>query len=405
MTANQDRKAKTIGNVGTLDLRSATEEAVAAAGRIGNVGLILCSAQTAPLVPRLSIGNAGGVFEVASDARLCTGTMEIDRNSLSDSAGNRNLVVVGQLLVRPDVTAAEIERGLDALHVCGQVLCPRSVASALKAKLKDLIGELRAYDGDARLTVGKLTLDAASLGALDDGSQLMVIGKVEAPAILEDSLLRRKVARLEIIGKLFCRGENLAAFRDLLGDAEAPGISSVPEGFEPVTGSIVLEAATLSSLPGRKLHCRRSLRFGPDLDAETLDRAVEALRVEGLLICPAALKEVVARKCPLLETKAVFYEGELWLIDEPAELPASRFEYLEGRATLVVREPLRISPGVEPRTLADRLHKIHNLDTIVCTAEQMGAIQARLGLNEGRLVDSSREEESEGIGNVGTLKL
>ena len=46
---------------------------------------------------------------------------------------------------------------------------------------------------------------------------------------------------------------------------------------------------------------------------------------------------------------------------------------------------------------------------LYCTRAQMGAIQARLGLNKGELCDSEQEEAEEepekGIGNVGHLKL
>ena len=130
--------------------------------------------------------------------------------------------------------------------------------------------------------------------------------------------------------------------------------------------------------------------------------------------CPSAplpgRAQQVAGKCNLLSTKAVFYEGELWLIDDYTELVASRFDFLDGRATLVVRDTLKIDPDIDAKVLADRLHKVHNLDTIICTPEQMGALQARMGLNEGSLVDSTKEqkeekEEEEGIGNVGNLRL
>ena len=112
-------------------------------------------------------------------------------------------------------------------------------------------------------------------------------------------------------------------------------------------------------------------------------------------------------KCDLMQTRSVFYEAELWLVEDESELVPSRFDYLEGRATLVVTGELAISPDVEPRVLAERLAKVHNLGEIYCTREQMGAIQVRLGLSKGELLESTLNFDTEegGIGNVGYLAL
>jgi hypothetical protein len=75
-----------------------------------------------------------------------------------------------------------------------------------------------------------------------------------------------------------------------------------------------------------------------------------------------------------------------------------------------VTDALKIDPRIDPGILADRLDKVHNLDTISCTPEQMGALQARMGQNKGRLIDPTQEkaasqEEEDRIGNAGTLRL
>ncbi len=107
--------------------------------------------------------------------------------------------------------------------------------------------------------------------------------------------------------------------------------------------------------------------------------------------------------------------GELWLVEDKRELIAERFEYLEGQATLVVTGELSISPDIDPKVLAEGLAKVHNLGRIKCTPGQMGAIQARLGMSDGDLVDSARKKKSADedsikddtarIGNVGYLAL
>lgn len=104
--------------------------------------------------------------------------------------------------------------------------------------------------------------------------------------------------------------------------------------------------------------------------------------------------------------RVVFYEGELWLLDDEHTLRGSRFDYLEGKATVLVSGELRIDPEIAPSVLADRFHVVHNLGRIRCTPEQMGAIEARLGIHEGELLDSTpKEKETFNIGNPNVFAL
>ncbi len=209
----------------------------------------------------------------------------------------------------------------------------------------------------------------------------------------------------------------MAALRSRLHDrSPSPKTTIVPAGFEPVDGRLRLDEAALRSLPGRRLYCTGLVEFEAEVEAEALEDALDGLRTTRLLIAPAHLEGVLAARCDLLKTKAVFYEGELWHIEDKAELLPSRFEWLDGKATLLVRGDLRIAADIDPQVLADRLHRVHNLGRVVCTPEQIGALQARLGLDEGQLkardpADRGKggseggKGEKDGIHNVGYLRL
>jgi len=170
----------------------------------------------------------------------------------------------------------------------------------------------------------------------------------------------------------------------------------------------------LGALPVRKLYCTDRVQVDRGVDSDALDSGLEALVAKDIVVCPEALKGVLYRKCNVLETQAVFYEGELWLVDDELTLSPSRFDHLEGEATLIVFGEVTVAPDVDPAVLGERLAKVHNFGIIRCTPEEMGAIQARLGVSEGELVDSTLAEEAgeeadEGtdvmVGNVGYLKL
>ena len=129
----------------------------------------------------------------------------------------------------------------------------------------------------------------------------------------------------------------------------------------------------------------------------------------GIVLCGTEVKSLREKACSLEEAYARLEDGELWLVDGQEELSASRFEYLDGKATLVVTGALAVDQDVEPSVLAQRLAKVHNMGTIRCTPEQRGAIQARLGTNEGMIGAGDEEEEPEEgarfLGNVNHLVL
>jgi hypothetical protein len=413
MTEQAAKPKKEIGNVGTLDIRNASPETIAEIDKVGNVGMIIYSPETAPLLARLNIGNMGMSVEAAADAQVITGELEIDSDYLKSQPKPPELLVLGRLIIKPEVTAEEIESGLEKLVVCGLVLCPEPLMGVVRAKLSDFEGKILPYSESMQFVKGKISLDRGYLENLEDGSQLLVMGKIDVPEVLDEDLLTRKIAGIHVMGKISCREENLATLRSLLdGKGGEVKIDAIPSGFEPMDGHLVLDAFALGKLPGNKLYCTGVVQIGDDVASAPLDQALEALQITNLLICPIALRETMAAKCDVIKTKTIFYEGELLLIDDQTELIPSRFDYLEGKATLVVRDLLTISPDVDPKVLADSLHKVHNMEAIRCTPEQMGAIQARMGLNEGRLIDSTKKEENKEekkdenkIGNVGHLKL
>lgn len=410
MEAKQTTEGKSIGNVGVLDLRTATEATVAGIRRIGNVGMVLCSPETAHLVARIAMGNLGGTIEAPVDARLLSGQVIINREFFRDQPAPLHLIVTGQVIIEPEVQAADLEKGLGSLHLSGQIFCPEHLAGALQAKLRTLQGQLQTYDGALRLVLGDLVLDEHTLPALGEGSQFAVVGKVLVPKVVDNELLTRKIAKLHLIGHILCHEENAQILFSRLDEKTGMAKKTViPTGFELVDSPLVIDADTLGALPGKRLYCTKRVQIGRDVEAQALDRALEQLIVRNMLLYPRSLGEVLNRKAELTGETGLTYEGELWLVEGAEELVASRFEYLEGKATLVVLGELKIDPEIEAKVLAEKLAKVHNKGEISCTRAQMGAIQARLGLNKGELRDSAQETEEEepkeGIGNVGHLKL
>ncbi len=413
MSERTPQPQKVIGNVGILDIRRATAASVAQVKRIGNVGLMLYAPETAALASLLPIGNLGSAVEVPADAQVLTGQVSFTRQTLAAQPRPLDLAVAGQLILDPDIAAADIDRGIASLVIAGQVVCPEHLAGVLQAKIREVSGRLQVYTGAVRPTIGVVTLDSSYLEGLEDGSTLVVIGSLRVPRVVPAELLARKLSRICLLGSLLCHEENAPALRRLLADRSEPAETEViPAGFALVERDLILDAAVVRALPARQLYCTGRVQIEPDVDAAALHDALDGLQVKGLLLAPAPLQAAVAARCDLTSTPAAFYAGELWLVEGEEELAAARFAYLGGKATLVVLGRLALAADVEPQIIVARLDKVHNLGRITATPEQIAALQLRLGLKSGKLIDATAKPaakvEAEGvvrIDNAGHLAL
>ena len=402
-------EAKTIGNVNVLDIRKTTEEGIAQIGHIRNVNIVMYSPATASYLGRLDIGNVNASIEVPADVELQTtmGTLRLSPDSVGTSDGTSFRLVMGNVLVERSPASnatGEFLEGVAGLAVMGNVICPQSLSGVLEPKIKQLMGGFIPYPDDATLVAGRLELTRGFLAGLDSPTGFVVTGSLLA---IEDASeeLKRKVEYLQVHGTIVCAEENVDAIRSKLRGGKGR-MTIVPSGFRYHEGDLGLDAATLESLDGARLFCTGTVLFGTDAQPPAVQKGLAGLRSLGLIVCPERLKDAVKTKVDMIKDRIVFYEGELWLFDDEHTLHASRFDYLDGKATVLVSGDLRIDAEVTPSVLADRFLVVHNLGTIRCTPEQMGVIEARLGIHDGDLLDSTpQQEERFDIGNANIFAL
>ena len=411
MPTETSTQTKVIQNVATLDLRTASAASLAEIKRIVNVATVLYAPEVADQVTRLNMSNVASIVAAPANARVISGQETLRRETFADLEQPLVLVISGQVIINPDMPADVLKAGLGDLIVSGQVLCPEPLVGVVQAKASKLSGQIIAYRAEIKMTMGNLDLTDIYLRSLDDGAELMVFGKVSALQPLSPELLQQKIGAMRVFGAVVCREEYAEALLPCLNDEMGTAhVTIVPAGFEFVSKSLILDEDLLEALPNKKLYCTRLVRIGEGVKPEGLDQALETLIVTDQLICPAALKTVMARKCNLLETDAIFYTGTLWLIEDEAHLTPARMALLTGQATLVVTGELTVAADMSPQLLADRFDKVHNLGAIRCTSEQMAALQLHLGINKGEFEDSTQTEEPDDsrvnvIGNVAYLKL
>ena len=397
---------KTIGNVNVLDIRKTSEETIGSIARISNANVVLYSPATASYLSRLDLGNINASIEVPADVELQTtmGNVHLTPGKVDDGGPAVFRLVMGNMFIEASRETSEFLRAISGLVVMGNIYCPESLAPALESKIKQLMGNLRTYPDDGTLIIGTLELTDSFLAGSEVSQGFVVTGSVIAMEPMAQAL-REKIDYLQVSGRVLCAEENAKAVKAKLRGGEG-GVTVVPSGYRLRQGDLLLDAAALGSLDQGRIFCTGTVRIGEDVQPEAAERGLAGLRSLVMIVCPDGLKDIVATRLDLVADRAIFYEGDLWLFDGEHTLHASRFEYTEGKATALVTGELHIDPDVEPATLATRFAAVHNLGEIRCSPEQMGAIEARLGMQEGELLGSTQEEKEDfDIGNANVLTL
>ena len=404
---------KMIGNVNILNMINATEASVAGVPFIGNLNFALVTAETAPLLQRISVGNLNATIEVPPGTKLVThnGQMSVNADFFKNVTQKIFFVVNGQMIIEPGVPLADVEKFVAGVGVNGQFYCPEDLIGAFNAKSCHFNGQSSAYPPFKHLVTHSLTLDEAYLEGLEDGAEISLLGDLSIPKVLANDLLERKIGKLFVSGKIHCHEENAQVIRSRL--YKPTKVNTIPAGFEWLQKPLVLDSDTLEYLPGKKLFCKELVHITPDVAPQAFDQNLERLIAEELVLCPSALKSALAQKCDLFETKAVFYPDVLWLVQDEQTLHNARFDNLDGSATLVVTGELALDAEITPATLSERFSAIHNFGEIRGTPGQIAALRSRLSKYEGELQeilpDAEQPQEDEPkkgfIGNMNMLTL
>lgn len=403
---------KTIGNVNILNLVDATPESVAGIRRVENVNVAVYSPKTLPLLSRLSPNNVNATIEIPDGVNLVTkvGTVQVNADFFKNAGQKIYIFVTGQLFVEPGIPVDELEKGLAGVAVAGQFFCPEDLMGIFNSRANTIVGQSIAYPPFKHFIKGDLNLDPGFLDSLADGTEICILGDLSIPKVLPGDVLERKIGRIFVSGDVICHAENAQLLRTKL--YKNPGdFETIPAGYEWVEKSLVLDADTLEYLPGKKLFCKEQVRIAAEVDPAALDQHLEGLIAKDLLLSPVALKPVLARKCSLFDTKAIFYVDELWLVQDAQTWQLWRFDNLKGTATLVVTGELSIDPAIPPTLLSERISKIHNFGLIRCAPEQQAAIEMRLATREGHVEVVSKDKpepeeiQPDYIGNVNILTL
>lgn len=393
----EDRAPRSVRiNCGNLDMRETTEQVASRILHV-NAGSVLVTAETRDFLSMFS-NNVGNMIEVPREVRLKTILADeiLGRDAFSGEVEPFLIMNMSNITLEPDVTAQGVEGSWYEIINMGDILYPEHVAGPITNKLTANMGGLTPYRSSAQLIKGDVMLDEVYLASLDDDVDLVVTGNLRIPEPVSNDVLDRKINTVLVRGDVLCRAENVSTLRSKYDSKSAsPDTNVVPDELELVERDLSLTAASIRSWKGRKIYAIGSVNILDDVDADTLDTALDSLVCTGRVLCPEPLSEVFSGVCDTLNTDVVFYGGSLWVVDTDLTLRQSRLDLIDGTATLYNNGTVTIEEDVDARTLYDRLSAVYNWGTITCFPDQMSAVEARMAFNEGTLHEASEQEESD----------
>jgi len=398
---------KRIGNVNILDLRQATDESVAEIERIANVNVVIQTQATAQYVQQLSIGNVNAIITIPEgvDVRQMMGLAELSARSLEGTAAPVYMIVMGKLLIHPDVTPESISKAIAGISMFGKLVCPEPVMGAIQGKLDKVAGKTLTYPVLDRNELRSLILDENYLHSLDDGTKLTIAGSLEVPEVIPSELIARKLAVLHVASGGTCHEENQAALQRVMTQGSIP-LDVIPAGYRLVDRPLTLDRVLLSALRDPFLYATERIVISDDVPGPLLDENIKGLHSEQLIACPNNLESVMRDKVDLLGERVIFYEGELILIDGTTTLYKSRLVGRDRPVTLLVFGVLEIDGELTTAELRSGVARIENFGVIECSRDQMSAVESLLATREGELNETGKKVPAEDwIGNVNLLEL
>jgi hypothetical protein len=399
------------GNIGTLDLRSATEETIAPIERIGNVGMILVTPETKPLLATIAAGNIGRVLEVPKTCRLIQGEFQLD-HAFFEHAHSLSFIITGILNIADDVTIADLAK-IEYLSILGTAICSDGLASALRAYADSIEGMIIPISSgeSTRISVGRVVLNAVELATLPVGVEMVIIGELEMTDDIQLDALDR-IASINLVGSLTIREEYYRVLGERITRTKEARATIIPEGSLIADQSLTVNEHVLKKLPAKTLYAMNRLFFPATLSPEFLAEHVNLIVAAETVTCPATLYELLLGILRPPHPPIITYKEGVFVVEQEQSMTASTLSRLPVRFTLVVFGVLDFDDDIDADELASRIECVDLLGEITCGEAIYAVIQSKLRTQNGSLVrsdlsstDDEEPAEYRFIGNIGQLKL
>ena len=391
-------------NVEVLDIRNTPREDLVTI-HIVNVDTILYSRETDDLVHgsrKIEAINVGQFVEASPKARLLMGTVAIDADYLKFEKDPLDLLSFGVTTIAADVTSDLFDKKIKGLRVIkGLVVAPQVLAEKVRLRIREDNGSVVFYDSpNYQVSTSRLVVDEDYLNGLPEQTLLIARGSLRLPVVLKEGALRKKIRRIYALDGIICHEENVVELRSLLKD-EGKSIKIIPAGFEMIEEALTLNNFTLENLQSKKLFCREWVLIDSSVDPKLLKQRLDKLVSNEQIFCPSEFKDILNEKVDWTRSEVIYYQGDMWLIDNSRTLQNASLEAVKGKITLVNMGELKLAKDLNLALFTKVVDRVHNLGNILCPTELWPSLKSKLGISEGSISEpvnpseDIHEEESE----------
>jgi beta-lactamase regulating signal transducer with metallopeptidase domain len=193
----------TIQDVPILDLRGVPAREVARIQSIKDVAVVVLDAKNRNALKPASMEDVGATVVAGPKARVMVDPfVELSRATLEGMSPRQELILVGIVLFKPDVTPALVNQKFASLNVTGVLLAPAGVRGALmgKAQITGTSVTLPEDAGPVAHSIGHNQFTPGYLSRLQDRSVYVNIGAVEIAPDVTEELLTQKIGTYVNIG-------------------------------------------------------------------------------------------------------------------------------------------------------------------------------------------------------------
>jgi hypothetical protein len=398
-----------IGNVGLLNLLNATEESIKAYDRIENAGAVIYRKGQAHLLSALNIGNMGASMELPEDYSYYNGVLTIDAAYLQSLGAELKLLVNGTVIFGKDIGPEQLEKGLLALMVNGEIYAPAHLAGLVSRLFPAGNRTVNPYTGaPPRIENGNFTLSNAFLQAAELPAHLVINGMLTMPKDLDMDLFNEKISNIEVNGTLSVHEEQEVHVHKKMAASPNGVIQVIPAGYEVLKKIVKLNSRSIRSFQRKKLLTKKPLIFEKDIPRGSFEAAIEKIDSKSYIVCSEELEDLIYERLDRLETEVLSYEHQYILIEGEQEWSNDQFLSFHNPVNLIIEGVLVLNTDVTEEVLQDSLAAIDLFGEIqVNSKKTKRALQNKLRVNEGRIKEQGEAAEAErtGLQNVGELTL
>jgi beta-lactamase regulating signal transducer with metallopeptidase domain len=195
---------RSIQDVTVLDLRGVPPGQVAGIRSIKDVVVVLVDAKNHKALQNVSLEDVGTTVVAGPNARVMVEPfVEFSKDTLAGMPARQELILVGVVQFKPDVTPELINQKLASLNVTGVVLSQENTRGALLGRMQ-IAGQsvvLPDNPGPVTHSFGSNTITPAFLERLPDQSVYVNIGATEIASEVTEAMLGQKIKSYVNIGQ------------------------------------------------------------------------------------------------------------------------------------------------------------------------------------------------------------